>query len=234
MADLDLLSLYSAYATDKIVYVKEDYVDPSTLPLFASLYPMLTLPHTFGRPVFTKMQWSLDGIRWIDDNLFFIESTGFNNSTVISFSTSTTINLLLVVPSPIYYRVIGFWIDDYDGTNPDVQPMVGGVAPLYFDSRLNYRKIIRQEYNLSTGGNVTDVFRFDHDQPIPPVVKGYFEMNPGEIWPANWGGVQNTWLVTPTATEMKVYSTATEVIAEHDGYVGATPRKTWMVAYYDG
>lgn len=232
--DLGKLSFISSIPTDKIVFAKQGYVDPSTLPVFGSLVPMLVLDHNLGRPVFTKMAWSYDGISWNDENLYYITDDGFNNSSAISFSTAQTVNLLFIVGAPLYYRVIGFWIDDYDATNPDVPPLEDGVGKLYFDSRRNYRKIIDQQEYLSTAGNVTSIFELSHDQPLPPIVKGYFEMNPGQIWPANWGGVSNPWLFIPTATEFQVYSTATKIIGEHYGYTGAGQRKAWMIGYYDG
>lgn len=225
----------SSLATDKIVAVWEGSFDMATAPKLAGAsYPYTTINHLFTRPVFTKSQFSLDGVIWSDQNS--MNPYDANSIAGIAYSTSTQIVVVastVGVPSgTLYYRVIGFWIDDYDTTNPSIPPTTGSQSNVYFDSRINYQKVHLQGSATLNGQNGTT--SISHSLGYEPNVRVYHEALPGQVWPANYGGTKNPWLginVNMTECELQVTTSAANIFFY--GSVSSPPARLWYIIYYD-
>ncbi len=206
--NLNQVALASAYPTDKIVETFSGSFNTATSARQADsdgfdVYAKLDLPHGFTRPVFTRMKWSLDGTNWVDGGLGFAQSTPGVFGIAYSDSTNVTI-LTTQLSGTFYYEITCFWIDDYDATNPMVEPYADSNKPLAFDSRLNYQKIIKQGELTVSGTADTD--SVSYSSTTNPNAWVYFESNPGQVWPAILGGAGNAWLYNYTTQGELEYS----------------------------
>lgn len=202
----DTISISTLNPTDKIVGVFTGSFNTATAARQADefatdIYSKVTIPHSFGRPVFTKLRWSKDNVNWVDGGLGQLQSDPLIQC--ITYSTSSDIILLStdLGTYTLYYQVICFWIDDYDTTNPSIPAFSNASKPLAFDSRLNYQKIVQQgEVSLTGPSGSTSI---SHGLGYKPNAWVYFESNSGQVWPVTLGGVGNPWLY--------LYSTQREI-----------------------
>lgn len=209
--NLDKVAVSSSYPTDKIVKVFSGSFNTATSARQKDeggfdYAAKLDLPHGYTRPVFTRLKWSRDGVTWLDGGQSILVSEP--GVFAITFSDSTNVTILCTAfTGTLYYEVVCFWIDDYDGTDPLVEPYTDYTAkPFAFDSRLNYQKIIKQgEVTLAAPSGSTIV---PHDAGVIPNAWVYFESNPGEVWPVIKGGAGNAWLYNYTTQREIEYSTS--------------------------
>lgn len=214
---------YSGASIDKIVGVWSGSYDKATDTTSRSFLNVFSIPHGFTRPVFVSYLWSEDNVNWVDGGAF----VGFNSS--IAFSDSTNIYLATTSNSGTqYYRVIAYWIDSYDGTNPSVNEYASTTKDIKYDTRVNYQKIAFQgetTYNSST------TISIPHSLGYIPNAKVFFEAISGEVWPLNAGGASNPFLYDINQDEglLKIYNDRIDIVTFS---VGAT-RRLWYTGYYD-
>lgn len=224
------VSFSSTLETDKIVGVYEGSFNAATAPLLGGIYAYTAIAHAFTRPVFLKSQFSLDGITWSDEN----SSSPFEASAALGIAYSTSSNIYVVyagTTGTIYYRVIAFWIDDFDTTNPGVPPTQGSSSNVWFDSRLNYLKIKEKDFFTVTGSSTTTTI--PHNLGYEPNVRVFCESLPGEVWPATFGGTKNFWLYDFDFIECEVEVTTTSVNFDTVGSGSSPTSKIWYIIYYD-
>ncbi len=194
--NIDKVAMTSAFPPDKIVDVIPGSFDTATSERVkdsfgSEVYAIHRVPHSFTRPVFTKLKWSLDGITWVDGGLGQLESDPFIYG--ITKSTSSEVHIVTTLLSgTFYYEVICFWIDDYDNTNPSVEAFNDPTKPFNFDSRDDYQKSYLSDETTFTA--VSQERTIPHDLGYSPDTWVFFESNPGEVWPAIVGGADNVWL----------------------------------------
>ncbi len=185
------VSLASKYPTDKIVGREVGTFAPASATTVGSLR-RYDIAHSFTRPVFTRLKWSLDGIVWADGGQGKISGDSSLISTM-AYSDSSQLHILTGATSgTIHYELLSFWIDDYDTSNPAIPAYSAYTTkPFAFDSRLNYQKIYRQGEVTLTG---TTLQTITHDLGEVGNVWVYFEALTGEVWPAISGGLNNYFL----------------------------------------
>ena len=231
LTNIDNVSLYTENLTDKIVDVFTGSFDAATAgvqkdSLGNDVYSKLVIPHGLTRPVFTKLRWSTDNANWVDGGLsrspssFDLAIAYSDNTDVVVLSTKFT--------GTVYYQVICFWIDDYDGTDPDTPSNFGVDKPLAFDSSLNYQKIIQQGVKTVSGSDVVV-----HSAGYKPNAWVYFESNDGQVWPAILGGISNAWLYnysTQREIEYSISSTSLSLLVSG----GSGSARVWYRIYAEG
>lgn len=210
--NIDKVALASKYPTDKIVDVITGSFNASTATDVGSPAYMKrhAEPHNQTRPVFTKLKWSTDNVNWIDGgystregDLDFLPSIAYSDSSNVYVLTGVT-------TGTVYFEIICFWIDNYDNTDPLVESYFDPTKPLAFDSRLNYHKVFMQ--NEVTGSAV-----IDHNLGYEPDCWVYFEAFPGQVWPANAGGVNNFFLYDISQEELEVEISSSQLILDATG-----------------
>lgn len=229
----DKVSFYSGYSVDKIVGVWEGSYDKSTTSsrgggFFSTIYTF-PIAHGFTRPVFTQLLWSENGTNWADGG----SQIGSNSTIAISDST----NIYIVTSSNSgtqYYKVIAYWIDGYDNTNPLVSEYTSSQSKLYFDSRQNVQKIASEgstTYDPGTFGSSQTV-SIPHSLGYIPNAKAFFEPISGEVWPLVAGGAQNPFNYSASIDEayLRTYSDRLDVVILR---FSNSTRKIWYRIYYD-
>lgn len=193
----------------------EDDTDTVTFD-FAS-QEVYSIQHGFTRPVFVELWWSLNNEDWF--------MGGGNSDTdakafIIGYSDSTYVKMMVVeniglsTGETIYYKLVCGWIPLFDDTNPLIDD--------FDDFPANYKRQFQSRYQtlyiakrgvitLSTASSsFTNVLDSEaHGLDYVPNIKCYYEAFPGEVWPLNYGGVANPYLVG--------ISTQVEAIAFVDG-----------------
>lgn len=228
--DIKDLILYSEKATDKIVAVYTGSFNSNTAPTLGGFLPYTTINHGFTRPVFVKAQFSKDNATWSDMN----SRSPFDGSSTNGIAYSTASQVFILVDGAqgtVYYRILAFWIDNFDASNPLVPPTTGTQSQVYFDSRLNAQKIFKQGVQTLNGVNGTATIT--HNLGYEPNVRVYNEMLPNQVWPANFGGVKNPWVYNIDMTECEVQITSTDVKIFFGGSVSSPPARFWYIIYYD-
>lgn len=228
LVDNTNVAFFSGYNTDKIVGVYTGSFDTDTAPQIGGYIAYTSFNHTFTRPVFTKLQTSSDQTNWKDEN----STTTYS----ISYSTSSQI-FVLHAPSNgvIYYRVIAFWIDDYDGTNPLVPETVGTNSDIYFDSRLNYQKVALQGEITVPAATLSQTDTIIHSLGYEPNVRVFVESYAGEVWIATYGGASgNYWAYDASMVQVEVEIYTTTLVIKSAGGVSSPASRVWYKVYYDG
>lgn len=228
--DYDKISFYTDLNIDKIVGVWEGSFhrtnDVTARVAFSTLY-VHAIPHGFTRPVFVDLLWSTDGTTWSDGGISHLAFSDSSNIYITSgFST---------VAGTMYYKAIGFWIDNYDTTNPLVPEYHQEGKPVIFDSRLNYQKIIDEDVVTLAGGtfNTVSTETITHNLGYKPNAKVYFEAFTGEVWPLNAGGSQNPFNYDFSQDEMDMAITDTQMRLRLFGN-SDIDRRAWYRIYADG
>jgi hypothetical protein len=229
LTNIDTLAYNSQLPTDKIVGVFEDSFEPgSATTVGNSLLNQLkqhSFSHGFNRPVFTKLIVSIDGSVWQD---------GGATSNGLAYSTASQIRILTDrTTGTLHYKVIAFWIDDYDDTNPQVPTTTGSQSDVWFDSRLNYQKRVMQEVATHDSGVGSHSNTVTHSLGYKPNARVYFESFANQVWPAHFGGAQNKWLIEFNQVECAYAINNNTVVPTTFGGVSSPSRRTWTVVYYD-
>lgn len=222
------VSYTSTASVDKIVGVWEGTFNGTSDTTtrtngFLATLNIYSIPHGFTRPLFLSLLWSPDGTTWQD---------GGNLS--LAFSDSTNIYIVAGTTGTNYYKVIGYWIDSYDGTDPDVPAFTTGQDKPVFDSRVNFQKIATEgesTYSPGTFGSQTTV-TITHDLGYIPNAKAFFEPIDGEVWPLNAGGTSNQFLYDFNQDEawLEIYSNRIDIVVNR---FSNDTRKVWYKVYYD-
>lgn len=235
VSNIENVALSSEYATDKIVAVYSGSFNASTAPTLSVSIVYKEIPHPFGRPVFTKTQVSKDNVIWSDENSF----NPYDSSSTLGISYSTSSSVFVLYNNPtgppsgtIYYRVIAFWIDDYDASNPLVEPTTGSSSSLFFDSRVNYQKIYDSDVITNPAATSTTL-SVNHTLGYQPNVRAFCEMLPGQVWPAVFGGTKDFWLynLDMVECELKVYTDKVDFVTSAS--ISSPASRIWYVIYYD-
>jgi hypothetical protein len=235
LSNISQVSLASQYPTDKIVKTISGSFNTATSARQADefgsdVYAKLTVAHGFTRPVFTKLKWSRDNVTWVDGGLGQLQSEPLVEC--ITYSDVTSVVLLSTALSgTVYYQIICFWIDDYDGTNPLVESFGDTSKPLAFDSRLNYQKIyLAGEVTLTAPTGSTTIA---HNLGRKPNTWVYFESNRGQVWPVILGGTGDVWLYNYSTQREIEYSINNSTISL--ALVGGTGScRVWYRIYVEG
>lgn len=221
----------TALSIDKIVDVWEGSFDKATAIKRSGdsgdIY-VYRISHGFTRPIFVDLLWSDDNITWADSGVAQTSIGDFS----LAFSDSTYIYIISSLFAPAvgtrYYKAIGFWIDDYDTTNPLVSSFLSANKKVNFDSRLNYQKIYDHNVlNFATATTQT----VSHDLGIRPNFRVFFEAFPGEVWPMNSGGAGNPFNYDSNQTECKarMHSSGLDVTLS----TVPSNRRAWYRIYAD-
>jgi hypothetical protein len=221
----DKINFATQYTYDKIVGVFTGSYNLALQPVIGGFLQRYTIPHSFGRPVFTDLLWSPDGVTYVD---------GSSGSTSMAYSDSNNIYILTTYPvGMIYYKVIATWIDDYDGTNPAIEPQLSTTDGIYFDTRSNYQKTYLQS-SFTVTGPAPPFQTIAHNLGYTPNAKIYFESLSGQVWPAMWGGTNNQFLYDfANQYECTAIINSTNMVALLLGGASAVSARAWYRIYLD-
>jgi len=224
----------SEYNIDKVVGVWEGNFDKATdtetrTGGIGSIY-VYKIVHGQDRPVFTDLLWSEDGNNWVDGG-----SSLSGGNTSISFSDSENIYIVASSASGTqWFKIIAFWINEYDSTNPLVEAVTPDIKDRLLDGDDNYQKILLDVSSTYSPGTFStpETVSIPHSLGYIPNAKAYFEPFSGEVWPLNAGGISNYFLYDFAQDEayMKIYSDRVDV--EVNKYSNDT-RKVWVKVYLD-
>lgn len=184
------------------------------------------IPHSFGRPVFCEMSWSVDGVNYIDSG----SSVGNGSQAALAYADSSNIYILTTSNAgTLSYKVIATWIDNYDNTNPLISPILNTTSKFYYDSRSNIPKILSSAPVTISG---TGSLPIAHGLSYAPRFKGYFESLTGQVWPLISGGTGDIWLYDAiNQMECSAVIDTTNVTLSYIGPVSS--RKLWYRIYAD-
>jgi len=235
--NISKVAMTSEYPPDKIVDVVTGSFNTATSERIkdsfgSEVYACKRVKHNFTRPVFTKMKWSLDGVTWVDGGLGQLVSDPLIYGIAPSNSTEVMV-LTTLLSGTFYYEIICFWIDDYDGTNPSVEPYNDPTKPINFDSEDEYQKIFLDD--VTTFTSISQTVKIPHDLGYTPDVWVFFESNPGEVWPAIVGGADNVWLYnfsTQGELDYQIYTDRLELTWDA-GVSFSGSARAWYKIYLD-
>lgn len=235
MIDIASAMFSSEHDIDKIVRIYSgSFAYPSQTTVRAgSIFniDVFTIAHNLGRPVACEMQWSLDGVTWIDNGS---QDDSFRGSLAYSDSNNVYIISPLFTAGTVYYRVWCSWINDYDNSNPLIDVFTYSDTPLLFDSRLNLQKIYDQgvlTFSPGTFGS-PEIINVPHTFNYTPNAKVWFEAFAGEVWPLNSGGSSNLFNFDGSQDECELRIDSSKIEVRYKRFSNAT-RRAWYKIYYD-
>lgn len=244
MTDFTKAALTTTYTTDKIVesfsgsfnMLTDSTIEVHTLGGVPTNIYVYKIAHGFTRPVFCDIQ-TANGAE-LGQGIWREGGVDTSNNPT-AFSDSTYVYILLssggVPPSSttIYYRILCSWIDDYDDTNPTIQPfpedIVGKINR--FDSRRNYVKIHTQSvttFSAGTGGSTQDV-TIPHTVGSATSFKVFFEALPGRVFALNFGGVANAYLFDDAQNELDAVIDSTNLYLQAYRFSNSTFRAWYRI-----
>lgn len=225
---IDSIGFSTAFSLDKICGVySSSFTGASTTLLSgvaggSDLYQHI-IPHSFTRPVMCDTLASSDG------------GVTFSPLLALTYSDSSNLYINVIDNTKNYtYKMVCTWIDDYDATNPLVQPVLETTSSAYFDSRKNYPKILDVDsFNLTSSGSSHSVAYSNSGRASN--VKAYFESKPGQVWPMINGGSQDIWLNDPSVQyELTANIGTSDVLFTYSsGGSSAATAKVWYKIYYE-
>lgn len=237
MIDYTKAAIASPLNVDKVVFSQSGVYDSAndvttvvhTIAGSPTNVYLYKIAHTVGRPTFVDILTSTDNVTFYD---------GGSTSGKIAFSDSSFIYILDAISSKgsgtIYYKVVASWIDNYDSTNPAINPFQNTTKKTLFDSRSNYQKILTQNVlNFSAG-----VFGAQESQPVShslgyqPNYRVFFEAFTGQVWPLNFGGASNPFNIDDAQNEGDAKITSTTLTVQVTKF-GNNAVKAWYRIYID-
>lgn len=239
VSNIQNVSFTTRWPTDKIVGVWEGSYDRTT-DVVSRSYTFLGLPYTvyfkriphgFTRPIFCDLLWSIDNISFADGG-----AGSISGESSIAFSDSTYIYIYdsqgAAAVGTAYYKVIGLWIDSYDGTNPLVPNFVSPNKTILFDTRENYQKVYLRDSLTFTASSTQTI---SHDLGRRPNFRVFFESYPGEVWPLHSGGASNIYFFSDDQTECRAVmgNASLSVQMQYSGSAASGNRKVWPRIYLD-
>lgn len=225
LAHISNIDFSTAFNTDKIVGIfRDSYALATSATLLGGYLYKYSFPHSFTRPVFCELSWSVNGTNYIDGGT----SVGNGSQAAIAYSDASNIYILTTSNAgTLYYKVVATWIDNYDNTNPSITPVLNTTNNLYFDSRRSMPKIFLPGVAVINGVGSSSIA---HPLGFAPRFKGYVEAFPGEVWPLIAGGNADIWLYD-VVNQMECSALITNSQIELS-YVGpASNRKLWYRIY---
>lgn len=217
------------WPTDKIVIVREGSFDRATdvVPVvgsFGTIY-VYRIAHGFTRPVFVDLLWKIS-VGWADGG----SADGTDISIAYSDDTYMYVISSMFAPAAgtMYYKVIGTWIDNYDATNPLIEPFVSSNKETVFDTRDNYQKIFDQNVlTFTTASTQTVTHQLGHRTNF----RVFCEAIAGQVWPMYAGGGSNPFLYDNSLTECRsrMKTNTLEVQLENV----TTTKRAWYKIYLD-
>jgi hypothetical protein len=239
LTNIEKVTHTSVFNAEKVVRVIEGtYIqgtDTDTVAYDLGNQQVFKVAHGFDRPLFPDLYWSLDGAYFQSGGGSFINNTSY----AIAFSDSTYIYIMAIGVAngtPVYYKVACSWITDYDGTDPFVPEF--NEYPDYFrrtfDSDFTTLMIVTEgsmEFS-TTSGTLTNVTQtISHGLPYTPFAKVYIESIAGQVWPLNYGGAANPYLVQSDQVEGVYFSNPSQFIIDLDMKSSNGVRKAWYFLY---
>lgn len=220
------------FPTDKIVNVLSGSFDAAAATTVGGYLKRASVSHGYTRPVFTKLKWSTDGTNWVDGG-FSYRSGDSNLYPALSYSDATSVYILTgVTAGTVYYEVVCFWIDNYDGTSPLIGRYQSPTKDTVFDSRVNYQKIIDQNVVSFTGASDSETIT--HGLGYYPNARVFYEAFSGEVWPAIAGGISNYFLYDFSNQAQLEYKMSTSALQmDYSGTVSTGTRRAWYRIYLD-
>lgn len=236
MTDLTKANYTTQYTVDKIVNVIQGSYTSSalvtethTLSGIGTTIYFFRVPHGFNRPVFCDLLTSTDNATFSDDGV---------SGGKIAISDSTYVYILDGIGAPsggtTYYKIICTWIDNYDTTNPTIQPFQSPYKNTQFDSRNNYQKIYLQDVIRFSGGTfgATETATVNHNLGYTPNYKVWFEGLSGKVMPINFGGATNAFNFDDAQNECDSKMDSTKLSLQTSDFSGAS-FKAWYKIYLD-
>ncbi len=223
--NIEDIALASQYPTEKIVFAESSFTSVSGMTTVGGYLKQVSIPHGFDRPLFTRLKWSSDGINWVEGGLGY-RSGDASFLPTIAYSDATHVHILTGLSSgTLYYEVIGFWIDDYDATNPAIPEFTDSTNDLFFDGSLNYQKRFNWDEVTGTG---TTTININHALGHLAAAWVYYEAFPGQVWPALAGGASNFFLYDAAMGELevKIHANSLELAP-----VFVNPSRIWYNIY---
>lgn len=218
------------WPTDKIVNVWEGSFNRATDVTavtgdFGSIY-VYRIAHGFTRPVAVDLLWKISGA-WTDGGC-----ADSANDVSIAYADSTYIyivsSVFVTATGTMQYKAIGYWITNYDNTNPLVNSYISSNKNTIFDTRNNYQKIYDQNV-LSFGSDSTQPVT--HGLGYRPNYRVFYEAVAGQVWPMYSSGVSNPFLYDSHISECSAYAT-TSLLNISMSSVSSTKR-AWYKIYLD-
>lgn len=231
------------WPTDKIVGVWEGSYNRATDVIFRT-YTFSTvpydvyfyrIPHGFTRPVFCDLLWSNDGVIYVDGGSGGLIGT----EPSIAFSDSTYIYIYdsqgVAATGTAYYKVIAFWIDSYDGTNPLVSSYISSNKDVLFSTENNYQKIYLQgtsSFNFSAGVASSPTNSIAHGLGYMPNFRVFYEAFANEVWPMQDNG---TFLFADDQLACTANTTTSNlnITIDHPISSSTTSARAWYRLYLD-
>lgn len=204
----------------------------SGLPYNVEVYK---IPHGFDRPVFVELEWSLDNSYYVIGGTSY--DAGFNYA--IAYSDSTYIYIMpsaLAGGTRVYFKLVCTWITDFDTTNPSI-PAFAEIPSTYtqvFNSRAKVPMVVQQDVmSLSTtSGVLADVVgTVTHGLGYTPRTKAYIEAFSGEVWPLNYGGASNPYLVDDNQVEGQTFVDSSTFAVNFSMKSANGARRCWYLLY---
>lgn len=242
-SNIEKVAYNTYYPTEKIVknfvgsfnYTTDTIIRNLTFAGFPSPISVYRFVHGYTRPLFVELFWSLD-------NSSYYLGGAANDDTgkyITAYSDSTYI---YIQPTPlsanqiVYYKIVCSWIDDYDTTNPTVAPFSDLPANYtqVFNSRNSIPSIVQQGSITASSSSAfyTDITSLvPHNLGYAPNMKVYIESMPGEVWPLNYGGTSNPYLVDDNQVEAQAFTSNTDLILNPLMKSGNGTRKFWYMLY---
>lgn len=241
--NIDKAAYNTLYPTETIVknftgsfnYTTDTITRNYTLAGFANPVKAFRIPHGYTRPLFVELFWSLD-------NSTFTIGGGSNDAGgyyTIAYSDSTYVYVqptALPANTRLYYKTVCSWIKDYDTTNPSV-PAFSDLPSAYtqvFNSRNSVPAIIQQDVvNMSTSStSLTPVVTpVAHPFGYAPNMKVYVEAFSGEVWPLNYGGASNPYLVDDGQVEAQAFTDTSNLILDASMKASMGTKRMWYMLY---
>jgi hypothetical protein len=245
-ANTDKLSYNSVLGTDKIVktytgsfvFTTDTITRSYTLAGSPNNQKVYRFAHGFTRPGFVDLQWSVDGISYWQGGGTPDTSTNF----AIGYSDSTYIyimpNQAYFPGDRIYYKILFSWLDDFDTTDPVIAALETRPADYTqtFNSRVLAPTIIDSDVlSLSTASvfldDVVQTVALPTGIAYAPFMKVYIEAFPGEVWPLNYGGTGNVYLVDDSQVEGQAFTSPTQFIVDLSMKASNGTRRVWYNLY---
>lgn len=243
--NLDKVAYNTVYPTDKIVFTESGSflhtTDTQTRTYDNFGFPFdverYRIRHGFDRPVFVECLWSRNsGTQYQPAGG---NSDGSSNY-VIAYSDSTYVYIEcsggITSGQRVYYQLICSWIQEYDTTNPSVEPFTN--LPTTYTQVFNSRSVIPSIVKegvlqlSTTSGTFTNVLgTIAHNLGYTPSPKVYFEAFDGEVWPMNYGGNQNPYLIDTDQAECNCFVDDTTLTINAIIKSGNGVRNFWYKLY---
>lgn len=243
LSNLTKVAYTTYYDTEKVVktftgsfkYSTSTTTRNYTLAGFPNAVQVYKLPHGFDRPVFCEMFWSLDQTNWDVGGA----SSSNGSDYAIAYSDSNFVYIMtttLAAGTDVYFKIICSWIPDYDTTNPSV-PAFAEIPASFtqvFNSRSRIPAVVQQDVLVgsTTSATLTDVTLIaSHSLGYAPAAKAYIESFSGEVWPLNYGGAGNPYMVDDSQVEAQFFTTPTQFIGDMYTKSANGQRKLWYFLY---